>query len=301
MSTETNNVFTCIRIRPQVGKSTPDQLLPITVEDNNTTLRIAKEVTLMSSSTSTLSETKYSFDHVFEPSTQNKDVFDHTWPKISQTLLSGYNSNFCVYGQTGSGKTYTVDAYLQEIIPQLYAFMQEHTTSFAADVTYVQIYLDAVCDLLDGNKQVSSRGKPLDSPNLHSERADTPEAVRALLTKAQKYRKHAEHALNKRSSRAHTIFVLQLSFTRKSDNMSFCPKMYVVDLAGSERNSRTGATGVTFEESCAINKSLSCLAKCLEAMSQKASLIPFRESVLTMFLKEALSNTHFVLLCCVSP
>ena len=295
-----SSVYTCVRLRPQLA-TPPLKPLKTYVESEGTSLRIVRELTQMTTSATTSSETKYSFDNVFDTEQQTKDVFETTWPKMWEALSEGFNTNICVYGQTGSGKTYTVNQYLSEMLPVLFTQLRESTAGeLLVEMSYVQVYLDTLCDLLDGNKQVTIKCKSLESLVIHKAAVESPEDVKRHLTQSQRFRAQGAHLLNSHSSRAHTIFVLQMSFTRKSDGASFSPKLYVVDLAGSERNSRTQATGIRLEESCAINKSLSCLAKCLDAMSQKAQLIPYRESLLTLFLKDALSNTHFVLLCCVS-
>merc|ERR1712194_179790 len=78
-----------------------------------------------------------------------------------------------------------------------------------------------------------------------------------------------------------------------------------VDLAGSERTKKTNATGERLQEGIAINQSLSALSRVIQALANdgKGGIgPPFRESKLTLLLKDALSgNSRTVLLACISP
>ena len=76
----------------------------------------------------------------------------------------------------------------------------------------------------------------------------------------------------------------------------------MVDLAGSERQSKTGATGNTLKEATKINQSLSELGNCINALTDsKSRHIPFRNSLLTHFLKDALGgNSKTTLICTAS-
>ena len=82
-------------------------------------------------------------------------------------------------------------------------------------------------------------------------------------------------------------------------------------MAGSERASSTGATGARLKEGAQINKSLSSLGACIRGLSECLSKkgakldlqkIPFRNSVLTMLLKNSLAgNSKTTMLAAVSP
>lgn len=76
-------------------------------------------------------------------------------------MLSGYNGTIFAYGQTSSGKTHTMegvlgDEKLQGIIPRIVSDIFNHIYSmdssleFQIKVSYFEIYLDKIRDLLDG-------------------------------------------------------------------------------------------------------------------------------------------------------
>jgi hypothetical protein len=67
-------------------------------------------------------------------------------------------------------------------------------------------------------------------------------------------------------------------------------KFIFVDLAGSERITKSAVEGVKAEEAKNINTSLSSLGRCIQEISKNGSkgFIPFRDSALTMLMKESL-------------
>ena len=79
-------------------------------------------------------------------------------------------------------------------------------------------------------------------------------------------------------------------------------KLVLVDLAGSERVGKTDASGDRLREAKNINKSLSALGNVINALSNKQSHIPFRDSKLTYLLQSSLSKDNKVLMIAqVSP
>ena len=84
--------------------------------------------------------------------------------------------------------------------------------------------------------------------------------------------------------------------------------IYLVDLAGSEKIGKTGTTGDRLKEGCNINKSLHYLGMVISNLADKAmgkgknTVTPYRDSVLTYILKNALGgNSKTLMICAVSP
>ena len=67
----------------------------------------------------------------------------------------------------------------------------------------------------------------------------------SLLVQAEGFRAKAPHALNKFSSRSHSIVAFRVKHARGD------VKLYLVDLAGSERAEKANTTGETFKEGLA--------------------------------------------------
>ena len=106
--------------------------------------------------------------------------------------------------------------------------------------------------------------------------------------------------MNERSSRSHTILVLEF-FQKNQDGSTKSAKLNLVDLAGSERIGKTGATGKVLEEAKKINMSLTTLSRVITQLGKPGSHVPFRDSKLTRLLSESLGgNSKTTLLCTAS-
>jgi hypothetical protein len=105
------------------------------------------------------------------------------------------------------------------------------------------------------------------------------------------------HALNDRSSRSHCLVSIKL--TKKNGNKVISSKFTFVDLAGSERIVKSGVTAVKAAEAKNINTSLSALGRTIKELSKsKQGFIPWRDSALTMLMKDSLSGnciTHLII------
>ena len=73
-----------------------------------------------------------------------------------------------------------------------------------------------------------------------------------------------------------------------------------MDLAGSERIAKTGATGQTLKEAQKINLSLTTLGQCIKMLTEGKGHIPFRDSKLTFYLKDALGGNSKTSLVCTA-
>lgn len=53
----------------------------------------------------------YAFDNVFQPKTQQIEIYNTVAKPIVADVLNGYNGTIFAYGQTASGKTYTMEVW----------------------------------------------------------------------------------------------------------------------------------------------------------------------------------------------
>lgn len=134
--------------------------------------------------------------------------------------------------------------------------------------------------------------------------------IEEQMDEGTKRRTIAATNMNATSSRAHTI--VTVNFQQKANNasgtsMTKSSSINLVDLAGSERADATGATGDRLKEGAAINQSLSTLGNVISALveaqgSRRKVVIPFRDSVLTKLLKNALGgNSKTIMIAALSP
>jgi hypothetical protein len=142
-------------------------------------------------------------------------------------------------------------------------------------------------------------------PGLSQKLVETADEAKQTLVSGLAGRRHAATGMNKKSSRSHSVIMINISDTQTKQWVS---SLSFVDLAGSERQMRTGNEGLRLKESVAINSSLMTLGRCLEALRwnhdnkpKRKRHIPFRQAKITHAFKNAfLGSGSTVLLVNVS-
>lgn len=199
------------------------------------------------------------------------------------------------------------------IIPRaifsLFALAESHSrdiVDWAVKCSYTEIYNESINDLLSDTPNTNLRIREF--PRLGmcvigmtEKFATCPEEVFECLAAGTRRRITAATGQNSRSSRSHTLFSLVVEQKLLNGSMK-TSKLNLVDLAGSEKISKTGVTGKQLKEAQNINLSLTTLGRCINALaSSKETHIPFRESKLTMILRESLGgNAKTALVCTAS-
>jgi len=259
---------------------------------------------------------RFRFDRVFEEKATQKAVFDALMPSLISDAIDGYNATVMAYGQTGAGKTHTVmgkdgSPHFRGLIPRTISALFKELSNFGREkllisISYLEIYNERLHDLLTG-KEISSRilqdeNSSTYSPDLKRKRVVTEEEALELLFEGESNRTIGSHEMNRNSTRSHCVFTFHLEKT-SAEGGTTLSKLHLVDLAGSERVVKTNSTGKVFQEACSINKSLSFLEQVVVALGEKnRDHIPYRQSPLTMFLKDSLGgNSKSVLLACIWP
>ena len=249
-----------VRIRPQVEHDK----IELTTEDELRSCIFklsSNKVTLINEKT----DNKYDmlFDYVFDEKDNQEIVYNVFGERLMNDIFRGYNGTIMAYGQTGSGKTYTMfgrslmdnerginktlyDAekgIVQRAIHQIFEYknQKKEEKSINIYVSFMQIYLNQITDLLDIDKKndvLFSKDKPdkdsnkrkfkigKDSKNLTIENSlkvghdkDGKIYVKGLSVKEAKdetsllimieqglnVRRTAETIMNKMSSRSHVI------------------------------------------------------------------------------------------------
>ncbi|KAJ6129480.1 hypothetical protein N7512_002260 [Penicillium capsulatum] len=256
------------------------------------------------------------------------NLFDDLGLPLLDNAFGGYNNCIFAYGQTGSGKSYSMMGYGKEygVIPRICQSMFERITEIQQDkslnctveVSYLEIYNERVRDLLNpsnkGNLKV--REHPSTGPyveDLAKLVVRSFDEIENLMDEGNKARTVAATNMNETSSRSHAVFTLTLTQKRHDNETSMdtekVSKISLVDLAGSERANSTGATGARLKEGAEINRSLSTLGRVIAALAdvtsgklKKASMVPYRDSVLTWLLKDSLGgNSMTSMIAAISP
>merc|ERR1711972_484343 len=104
-------------------------------------------------------------------------------------------------------------------------------------------------------------------------------------------RRHvAATKMNADSSRSHLIFIIVIESTNKKTKQVATGKLTLCDLAGSERLKKSEVKGDQMKEAQSINKSLTALGDVIEALTNHAKHIPYRNHKLTQLLSDSLGG-----------
>uniref|UniRef100_A0A4W6C470 Kinesin-like protein n=1 Tax=Lates calcarifer TaxID=8187 RepID=A0A4W6C470_LATCA len=259
----------------------------------------------------------YYFDRVFQSNTTQVQFYNAVAQKIVKDVLEGYNGTIFAYGQTSSGKTHTMEGKLHDpdmmgIIPRIvqdifnYIYSMDENLEFHIKVSYFEIYLDKIRDLLDVTKtNLSVHEDKNRVPYVKgcTERfVCSPQEVMDAIDEGKNNRHVAVTNMNEHSSRSHSIFLINIKQENTQTEQKLTGKLYLVDLAGSEKVGKTGAEGTVLDEAKMINKSLSSLGIVISALAEGSSYIPYRDSKMTRILQDSLGgNCRTTMVICCSP
>ncbi|XP_070459999.1 chromosome-associated kinesin KIF4A isoform X1 [Equus przewalskii] len=268
----------------------------------------------------------FTYDFVFDPSTEQEEVFNTAVVPLIKGIFKGYNATVLAYGQTGSGKTYSMGGtYTAEqeneptvgVIPRVIQLLfkeidKRSDFEFTLKVSYLEIYNEEILDLLCPSREKASQINIREDPKEGIKIVGLTEKTVLValdtvscLEQGNNSRTVASTAMNSQSSRSHAIFTISIEQRKKSDkNSSFRSKLHLVDLAGSERQKKTKAEGDRLKEGININRGLLCLGNVISALGddKKGGFVPYRDSKLTRLLQDSLGgNSHTLMIACVSP
>ncbi|KAG8625495.1 hypothetical protein KVT40_007246 [Elsinoe batatas] len=264
---------------------------------------------------SALSNKTYNFDKVFSPAADQEMV------------VSGFNCTIFAYGQTGTGKTYTMSGDITDmrplpeaagIIPRvlysLFDRLGEDEGESSVKCSFIELYNEELRDLL--SQEENAKLKIYDD---NSKKGQTTTLVQGMeeshiksaskgleLLKQGSYRRQvAATKCNDLSSRSHTVFTITVYMKKTSDtgeDFVSAGKLNLVDLAGSENIQRSGAENKRAAEAGLINKSLLTLGRVINALVERSTHIPYRESKLTRLLQDSLGGrTKTCIIATLSP
>ncbi|KEG07468.1 kinesin [Trypanosoma grayi] len=296
-----------------------------------------------------------------------KDVYELIAKDLVPHVFDGFNSCILTYGQTGSGKTYTMmgmydpnascggegeEGIIPRVSNDLFVILAgkqaeeerkqpSDRVRFRVEVSFVEIYMERVRDLLDPALKNSKGNEKLHDARIRQDPYSGPfvEGVTKyqvenwaqcclLLERGSQHRTTCATAVHNQSSRSHAIFQLTViqehtipAKDRYSRPIVRCQagRINLVDLAGSER----GGFQEYVKESAAINTSLLALRRVIDNLTERQNIlmeqaraeitgayfqertlpqVPFRDSVLTWLLSDSIGgNARTTMVATLSP
>ncbi|KAF1816833.1 kinesin-domain-containing protein [Eremomyces bilateralis CBS 781.70] len=276
---------------------------------------------------SALSNKTYHFDKVFSPAADQIMVFDEVVAPILDEVLDGFNCTIFAYGQTGTGKTYTMSGDISDILPlpdaagiipralhSLFNKLDSDEGDKSVKCSFIELYNEELRDLLSVDDRTKLKIYEENTRKGHAatlvqgmEEKFIESASKGieLLREGSHKRQVAATKCNDLSSRSHTVFTVTVYVKRSSETgeeLVSAGKLNLVDLAGSENIQRSGAENKRATEAGLINKSLLTLGRVINALVDRGSHIPYRESKLTRLLQDSLGGqTKTCIIATLSP
>ena len=313
MSKETIKV--CCRFRKEFNHS-EDEYDSWEFEDETATIYYGER--------NTKTERKWVYDYILPPDTTQEQMYEKVAKKTIVDFTEGYNGTIFAYGQSGSGKTYSMlgpdsvfetlasstENELYGITPRavyqifnIFKDFDRNGTKWKLSLSYIEIYNEKIKCLLSKRDGLKIREDPNEGfiiPEKDSIDCQTPLAVFEGINLASKNRATGATNQNERSSRSHAILQLELIYN-SIDGLVRKSHLSLVDLAGSERIAKTGAEGQRLKEAQKINQSLTTLGMVIMSLTTPGSKhIPFRNSKLTLILKDSLGGSSKTTLLCTA-
>lgn len=298
----------------------------------------------------------FAFDKVFAERTLQPHVYEEAARRLVMEFLNGTSASIICYGQTASGKTHTMfgppgqaSEELQGLVPRTCAEVLQAVERWSSrglqvqlSASYVELFGSEVSDLLREGRVVGQHREGRYSAVRATDRVghryvldghtewhiQSLEELQELLEHGDAAKRRAATAMNERSTRAHTVFVLSLQVT-SGDKHARQSRFYFADLGGSEQLSKSKVDAETkakvlvvggeeqsrlswqeynrhrqrVYETLNINKGLFSLKRVIEALHQRCRMaqegvpshalpyVPYQDSKLTMLLQEALGGS----------
>jgi len=178
-------------------------------------------------------EKAFTYDAVYDWNSNQRAVYDESAFPLVESVLEGYNGTIFAYGQTGCGKTHTMMGVKdgnpdhRGIIPNafehIYGFIDDcpnnnSTMKFLVRCSYLEIYNEDIRDLLSSKQNLEQKLELKEDPNRGGVYIkdltccivkSIPE-IEKLMNYGTSQRKTGETAMNKDSSRSHSIFTIYI-------------------------------------------------------------------------------------------
>ena len=272
-------------------------------------------------------------DHVFGAGATQQEVFERCVLPQLVKFLSGYNLTLLLHGQTGSGKTHTMvgprqrvargggggggggggpaehdKGIIQRTLDKTFVLIKRASSGakrYAVHVSMAEIVpSEHIYDLLLAGRKhecqlresKEQQGFYLDG--ITEQRVASATEAAEVLHRGVANRCVAETAMNRDSSRSHMIFSLTVECTEETDGCKRQTRatFNMVDLAGSEDQRQTGSEGKVLDQAVGINSSLTVLGKVIRQVANGDPVPSFRESKLTMLLKNSIGGNSLTTL-----
>lgn len=193
-----------------------------------------------------------------------ENMYNNAAKRQINDFINGINVTIFAYGKTGSGKTFSMTgpesvtdglkdnfSDIGEDVQKLFGIIPrgcidifqginkfvEEGCQVKLTCSYAETYMEKVYDLLGNRNEITLKnpgGEQYIMVGIVKRECMSPEEIFKVISDGTANKKTAFTKQNARSSRSHTILVVELEKTEMSGS-KVLSKLYLVDLAGSER------------------------------------------------------------------
>eukprot|EP00954_Amorphochlora_amoebiformis_P027926 1388855-Amorphochlora_amoeboformis.AAC.1 len=258
-------VIVCLRFRPLNRKEIDEFGDGIAVDFNKDIKTTALNDNVVKEMKISKKAAKFSFDRIFTWKHTQEHVYERTASPMVKDVFKGFNCTIFAYGQTGTGKSYSMmgilgtenEGIIPRIVEQIFGTIEteiskeEPETDFEVQVSYVEIYMEKVKDLLNpknqnGNLKIRENPKVI-VPSVSKQKngiyiqgvteqwVSNADEVYRVMDIGVGNRAIASTKMNSESSRSHSVFSMKVAQISKRTGSKKVSKVFLVDLAGSEK------------------------------------------------------------------
>lgn len=298
-----NRLQVCVRKRPLSDKEMANSQDSIQCDPDLGVISIHAVRTKLDGLSKYEEEHTFKFDKIFDETVDNHSVYLEVLSPLVKYAAHGGTSTCFAYGQTGSGKTHTMfhEQFGLTYLAAIELFDLAAEQNMEVFISFYEIYQGQLMDLLRNKRKIVACEKDgvVNILGLQEEPVDCVEDLVEAVKRGLQTRVTGTTGANAQSSRSHAV----LTFSLRPRSNEIFGRISFIDLAGSERGAdRANVSHQTKLEGSEINKSLLALKECIRAMDLDSSRIPFRQSKLTMVLRDSfLGNSRTCMIATVSP
>ena len=232
----------------------------------------------------------FTYDRVFGEDSSTEEVYDFAAKGLISSVVEGRNGSIFAYGQTSSGKTHTMQGsgsirdgtlknkpgFIHMVATDLFQEIEKtEDREFVISVSVIEVYNEEVFDLLSksqsGDNRLVIRENPASGVYVKAIRreANSLSKILSCFSAGERNRVVARTTLNKRSSRSHIIFSVNIESSPVDINIigggskgrSRISNLNLIDLAGSEsvRHKSAHSNEKRRQEGGSINKRYVCM------------------------------------------